>query len=80
MSLAYRDFGYKPTTDLATGLRKFVKCYCCGPSYDAAQALDQSTSCAAAVVEKKKDINLVYKNERINVKKKKRKKAKSLLP
>lgn len=27
VSLAYRDFGYKPTTDLATGLRKFVKWY-----------------------------------------------------
>ncbi|KAF2299974.1 hypothetical protein GH714_006510 [Hevea brasiliensis] len=26
VSLAYRDFGYKPTTDLSTGLRKFVKC------------------------------------------------------
>ncbi|XP_075511573.1 UDP-glucuronate 4-epimerase 6-like [Primulina tabacum] len=27
VSLAYSDFGYKPTTDLATGLRKFVKWY-----------------------------------------------------
>ncbi|KAK6914342.1 NAD-dependent epimerase/dehydratase [Dillenia turbinata] len=27
VSLAYRDFGYKPTTDLATGLRKFVRWY-----------------------------------------------------
>ncbi|KAL3507281.1 hypothetical protein ACH5RR_032663 [Cinchona calisaya] len=27
VSLAYRDFGYKPTTDLSTGLRKFVKWY-----------------------------------------------------
>ncbi|KAL3829293.1 hypothetical protein ACJIZ3_018095 [Penstemon smallii] len=27
VSQAYRDFGYKPTTDLATGLRKFVKWY-----------------------------------------------------
>ncbi|KAK4751263.1 hypothetical protein SAY87_004745 [Trapa incisa] len=27
VSLAYRDFGYKPTTDLAMGLRKFVKWY-----------------------------------------------------
>ncbi|CAN1334260.1 UDP-glucuronate 4-epimerase 6 [Linum perenne] len=27
VSLAYRDFGYKPTTDLASGLRKFVKWY-----------------------------------------------------
>ncbi|XP_042486295.1 UDP-glucuronate 4-epimerase 6-like [Macadamia integrifolia] len=27
VSLAYRDFGYKPTTDLGTGLRKFVKWY-----------------------------------------------------
>ncbi|XP_027334432.1 UDP-glucuronate 4-epimerase 6 [Abrus precatorius] len=27
VSLAFRDFGYKPTTDLATGLRKFVKWY-----------------------------------------------------
>ncbi|KAF8391943.1 hypothetical protein HHK36_022283 [Tetracentron sinense] len=27
VSLAYEDFGYKPTTDLATGLRKFVKWY-----------------------------------------------------
>lgn len=27
VSLAYRDFAYKPTTDLATGLRKFVKWY-----------------------------------------------------
>ncbi|KAK7247078.1 hypothetical protein RIF29_41955 [Crotalaria pallida] len=27
VSLANRDFGYKPTTDLATGLRKFVKWY-----------------------------------------------------
>ncbi|KAK7359302.1 hypothetical protein VNO77_01256 [Canavalia gladiata] len=27
VSLAYKDFGYKPTTDLATGLRKFVKWY-----------------------------------------------------
>ncbi|CAN6447738.1 unnamed protein product [Victoria cruziana] len=27
VSLAERDFGYKPTTDLATGLRKFVKWY-----------------------------------------------------
>ncbi|XP_061373015.1 UDP-glucuronate 4-epimerase 6-like isoform X2 [Gastrolobium bilobum] len=27
VSLAHRDFGYKPTTDLATGLRKFVKWY-----------------------------------------------------
>ncbi|GAV58967.1 Epimerase domain-containing protein [Cephalotus follicularis] len=27
VSLAYRDFGYKPTTDLLTGLRKFVKWY-----------------------------------------------------
>ncbi|KAL6342187.1 hypothetical protein AAG906_004507 [Vitis piasezkii] len=25
VSLAYRDFGYKPSTDLATGLRRFVK-------------------------------------------------------
>ncbi|XP_052116289.1 UDP-glucuronate 4-epimerase 6 [Arachis duranensis] len=27
VSLAFRDFGYKPTTDLASGLRKFVKWY-----------------------------------------------------
>ncbi|KAK3416941.1 UDP-glucuronate 4-epimerase 6 [Eucalyptus grandis] len=27
VTLAGRDFGYKPTTDLATGLRKFVKWY-----------------------------------------------------
>ncbi|KAG4975473.1 hypothetical protein AAZX31_11G259600 [Glycine max] len=27
VSLAYRDFSYNPTTDLATGLRKFVKWY-----------------------------------------------------
>lgn len=27
VSLAYKDFGYRPTTDLATGLRKFVKWY-----------------------------------------------------
>nr|GFB16473.1 UDP-glucuronate 4-epimerase 6-like [Tanacetum cinerariifolium] len=27
VSLAYRDFGYKPTTDLSTGLKKFVKWY-----------------------------------------------------
>nr|XP_023916020.1 UDP-glucuronate 4-epimerase 6 [Quercus suber]POF06088.1 udp-glucuronate 4-epimerase 6 [Quercus suber] len=27
VSLAFTDFGYKPTTDLATGLRKFVKWY-----------------------------------------------------
>lgn len=27
VSLAGKDFGYKPTTDLATGLRKFVKWY-----------------------------------------------------
>lgn len=27
VTLANRDFGYKPTTDLATGLRKFVKWY-----------------------------------------------------
>ncbi|PON55615.1 Nucleotide sugar epimerase [Parasponia andersonii] len=27
VSLAFRDFGYKPTTDLSTGLRKFVKWY-----------------------------------------------------
>ncbi|KAG8369608.1 hypothetical protein BUALT_Bualt14G0031300 [Buddleja alternifolia] len=27
VSQAYRDFGYKPTTDLASGLRKFVKWY-----------------------------------------------------
>ncbi|PQQ05557.1 UDP-glucuronate 4-epimerase 6 [Prunus yedoensis var. nudiflora] len=27
VSLAYKDFGYKPTTDLASGLRKFVKWY-----------------------------------------------------
>lgn len=27
VSLAYKDFGYKPTTDLAAGLRKFVKWY-----------------------------------------------------
>ncbi|KAF5199771.1 Udp-glucuronate 4-epimerase [Thalictrum thalictroides] len=27
VSLAFQDFGYKPTTDLATGLRKFVKWY-----------------------------------------------------
>ncbi|XP_010532756.1 PREDICTED: UDP-glucuronate 4-epimerase 6 [Tarenaya hassleriana] len=27
VSLAYRDFGYKPATDLAAGLRKFVKWY-----------------------------------------------------
>ncbi|XP_043720308.1 UDP-glucuronate 4-epimerase 6-like [Telopea speciosissima] len=27
VSLAYGDFGYKPTTDLGTGLRKFVKWY-----------------------------------------------------
>lgn len=27
VSLAYKDFGYKPTTDLSTGLRKFVKWY-----------------------------------------------------
>lgn len=27
VSLAYKDFAYKPTTDLASGLRKFVKWY-----------------------------------------------------
>ncbi|KAH9619067.1 hypothetical protein KSS87_005616 [Heliosperma pusillum] len=27
VTLAHKDFGYKPTTDLATGLRKFVKWY-----------------------------------------------------
>lgn len=27
VTLAYKDFGYKPTTDLASGLRKFVKWY-----------------------------------------------------
>ncbi|XP_059447793.1 UDP-glucuronate 4-epimerase 6 [Corylus avellana] len=27
VSLAFRDFGYKPSTDLAAGLRKFVKWY-----------------------------------------------------
>lgn len=27
VSLAYKDFGYKPTTDLASGLRKFAKWY-----------------------------------------------------
>ncbi|KAK7387614.1 hypothetical protein VNO78_28533 [Psophocarpus tetragonolobus] len=27
VSLAFRDFSYKPTTDLSTGLRKFVKWY-----------------------------------------------------
>ena len=27
VTLAYKDFGYKPTTDLTTGLRKFVKWY-----------------------------------------------------
>ncbi|KAG2721075.1 hypothetical protein I3760_02G064600 [Carya illinoinensis] len=27
VSLAFKDFGYKPTTDLSTGLRKFVKWY-----------------------------------------------------
>ncbi|KAK9159901.1 hypothetical protein Syun_006242 [Stephania yunnanensis] len=27
VSLAYRDFGYKPTTDLGSGLKKFVKWY-----------------------------------------------------
>jgi len=27
ISLAYRDLGYRPTTDLETGLRKFVKWY-----------------------------------------------------
>ncbi|KAI4317362.1 hypothetical protein L6164_025235 [Bauhinia variegata] len=27
VTLAYRDFGYKPSTDLSTGLRKFVKWY-----------------------------------------------------
>ncbi|KAJ6420845.1 hypothetical protein OIU84_028255 [Salix udensis] len=27
VTLAFRDFGYKPSTDLATGLRKFVKWY-----------------------------------------------------
>lgn len=27
VTLAYKDFGYKPTTDLAAGLRKFVKWY-----------------------------------------------------
>ncbi|XP_047315939.1 UDP-glucuronate 4-epimerase 6-like [Impatiens glandulifera] len=27
VSMAYRDFGYKPTTDLTTGVRKFVKWY-----------------------------------------------------
>lgn len=27
VTLAFKDFGYKPTTDLATGLRKFVKWY-----------------------------------------------------
>ncbi|KAI3926094.1 hypothetical protein MKW98_028230 [Papaver atlanticum] len=27
VSLAYHDFGYKPTTDLSAGLRKFVKWY-----------------------------------------------------
>ena len=27
VSLAAHDFGYRPTTDLATGLRKFVKWY-----------------------------------------------------
>ncbi|KAH1134554.1 hypothetical protein GLYMA_05G152300v4 [Glycine max] len=34
VSLAWRDFGYKPTTDLATGLRKFVQC-CGGPCENA---------------------------------------------
>ncbi|MCI27379.1 UDP-glucuronate 4-epimerase 5-like, partial [Trifolium medium] len=27
ISLAYRDLGYRPTIDLETGLRKFVKWY-----------------------------------------------------
>ena len=27
VSLAYKDFGYKPTTDLSSGLKKFVKWY-----------------------------------------------------
>ncbi|KAJ8755215.1 hypothetical protein K2173_019013 [Erythroxylum novogranatense] len=27
VTMAYKDFGYKPSTDLATGLRKFVKWY-----------------------------------------------------
>ncbi|KAF5752523.1 UDP-D-GLUCURONATE 4-EPIMERASE 6 family protein [Tripterygium wilfordii] len=27
VTLAHKDFGYKPTTDLSTGLRKFVKWY-----------------------------------------------------
>ncbi|KAG4126126.1 hypothetical protein ERO13_D10G138400v2 [Gossypium hirsutum] len=27
VTLAFKDFGYKPTTDLSTGLRKFVKWY-----------------------------------------------------
>ncbi|KAK8308024.1 hypothetical protein V6Z12_D02G028000 [Gossypium hirsutum] len=27
VTLAYKDFGYKPTTDLSSGLRKFVKWY-----------------------------------------------------
>ncbi|CAL0328040.1 unnamed protein product [Lupinus luteus] len=27
VTLAYKDFGYKPTTDLASGLKKFVKWY-----------------------------------------------------
>lgn len=27
ISLAHRDLGYRPTTDLETGLRKFVKWY-----------------------------------------------------
>ncbi|XP_065862744.1 UDP-glucuronate 4-epimerase 6 [Euphorbia lathyris] len=27
VSLAFKDFGYKPSTDLSTGLRKFVKWY-----------------------------------------------------
>ncbi|KAI5604378.1 hypothetical protein POPTR_001G320000v4 [Populus trichocarpa] len=27
VTLAFKDFGYKPSTDLATGLRKFVKWY-----------------------------------------------------
>ncbi|KAA8548371.1 hypothetical protein F0562_000055 [Nyssa sinensis] len=26
VKLAFKDFGYKPTTDLTTGLRKFVRC------------------------------------------------------
>lgn len=27
ITLAKKDFGYKPTTDLSSGLRKFVKWY-----------------------------------------------------